>query len=50
MSVRWMVDRKYKKDNKIYQVVEVYAEGESKETVKKENKQWSHKRSLIKID
>ena len=46
---RWMVERKYAKENKVYQVVEVYAEGEDKELVKEENKQWTSKRTLLLI-
>lgn len=51
MSIRWMVERnRVSHDLERLKIIEVYAEGESKETVKAENKQWSHKRSLIKID
>ena len=45
---RWMIERKYVKNRKLYQLVEVYAEGENKETVKAENRRWTHKRYLIK--
>ena len=45
---RWMIERKYARNRELYQLVEVYAEGENKETVKKENKKWTHKRYLIR--
>jgi len=45
---RWMIERKYERNRKLYQLVEVYAEGENKETVKRENRRWTHKRHLIK--
>lgn len=45
---RWMIERKYIKDNKIMQIVEVYAPNETKEEVKRENKQWSYRRELIR--
>jgi len=45
---RWMIERKYERNRELYQLVEVYAEGENKELVKKENRRWTHKRYLIK--
>ncbi len=47
MSARWMIERKYKKDGELYQIVEVYAEHENKELVKAENKKWTYRRELI---
>lgn len=50
MSPRWMIERKYKNScHEILQIVEVYAEGENKELVKKENKQWTHRRELLLV-
>ncbi len=48
MKPRWMIERKRIEGNKLYTIVEVYAEGENKEKVKEENKQWSYKRELIR--
>ena len=48
MKPRWMIERKY--DNgghELLQVIEIYAENENKETVKQENRHWTHKRTLI---
>lgn len=46
---RWMIERKaMNRENDLLQVVVVYAENESKEIVKRENKIWTHKRELIK--
>lgn len=45
---RWMIERKYAKDGQLLRVIEVYAPGENKETVKAENRRWTHKRYLIK--
>ncbi len=51
MTPRWMVERDYKNSNhEMLQIVEVYAIGENKELVKKENKLWSHKRNLLLIE
>ena len=47
---RWMVERKYEKDRQLLQVVEVYAVGENKELVKKENRKYTHKRRLLLVD
>lgn len=48
MPVRWMVERNaVNKDCELLQVVEVYSSGENKETVKKENRQWTYRRSLV---
>ena len=45
-----MIERKYERNRELLTIIEVYAEGENKELVKKENKQWTHKRELIKVD
>lgn len=50
MKPRWMIERKYCKDNQLLQVIEVYAPGEKKELVKQENKQWTYKKELIIVD
>ena len=50
MTPRWMVERKYEKNRELLQIVEVYAVGEKKELVKKENRQWTHKRRLLLVD
>lgn len=47
---RWMIERQYENNRELLQIVEVYAVGENKELVKKENKQWTHKRRLLLID
>lgn len=47
MSARWMIERKYATKEDILTVIEVYAPGENKELVKKENKKYTHKRELI---
>lgn len=48
MPVRWMVERNaVNKDYELLQVIEVYAPSENKELVKKENRQWTYKRSLV---
>lgn len=50
MSPRWMVERKVASiDRELLQVVEVYAEGENKELVKQENRQWTHRRELVLV-
>lgn len=46
---RWVVERKYERNRELLQIVEVYAEEENKETVKRENRRWTHKRHLIKV-
>lgn len=46
---RWMIERNYERNREILQLVEVYAEGENKETVKAENRQWTHKRHLLLV-
>ena len=47
---RWMIE-KYENNNRdILQVIEVYAEGENKELVKKENRKYTHKRRLLLVD
>ena len=47
---RWMIERKALKNRELLQVIEVYAEGENKELVKSENRQWTHKRELLLIE
>ena len=47
---RWMIERKALKNRELLQVIEVYAEGENKELVKSENRQWIHKRELLLIE
>lgn len=48
MKPQWMVERKYKNERlEIYQLVEICAENENKETRKQENQHWIHKRTLI---
>lgn len=45
---RWMIERKYDNGQReLLQIVEVYAENENRELVKRENKKWSYKRTLI---
>lgn len=44
-----MIERKaINSDRQILQVIEVYAPNENKEVVKAENRQWTHKRGLVK--
>lgn len=50
MTPRWMIERKHLKNRELLQVIEVYAEGENKELVKSENRQWTHKRELLLIE
>ncbi len=48
MKPRWMVERTFaNSEREALQTAIVYAEGENKETVKEENRQWTHKRSLL---
>jgi len=48
---RWMVERKaINSERELLQVVEVYAVGENKELVKRENRKYTHKRKLLLID
>ena len=50
MTPRWVTERKYiNKDNEILQVIEVYAEKENKEQVKRENRKHKYKRELILV-
>lgn len=47
---RWMIERKaMTQENDLLQVVEVYAPGESKELVKRENKMRTYTRKLITL-
>lgn len=51
MTPRWMVQRKgTTNSNEELQIIEIYAEGEKLELVKKENKQWTHKRELLLVE
>lgn len=46
--MRWMIERKaISSDRELLQVVEIYAKGESKETVKRENREWTYEREKI---
>jgi len=45
---RWVIERKYERNRELLQIVEVYAEEENKETVKRENRRWTHKRYLVR--
>jgi len=48
---RWMIERKaINQERDLLQVIEVYAVGEIKETVKAENRKWTHKRRLLLIN
>ena len=48
--VRWTIERGYVTvDRDLLQIVEVYAPGENKETVKRENKDWTYRRELIYV-
>lgn len=49
-EARWTVERRAKSiDHESLQVIEVYAPGENKELVRKENKQWTHRRKLLLV-
>lgn len=50
MSPRWMIERKYENNRELLQVITVYAEGENKELVKSENKQWTYKKELLMVE
>lgn len=51
MTPRWMIERCFaNREREILQTIVVYAEGESKELVKQENKRIKHKRELILIE
>ena len=51
MTPRWLVERKYKNSSHdILTIIEVYADGENKELVKQENKEWTYKRELLLIN
>ena len=48
---RWQINRLvYNHDNEVLQHVKVYAVGENKELVKRENRNVRHKRKLLLID
>lgn len=47
--VRWMIERDTaNNDHEYMQLVTIYAPHENKEVVKQENKNWTHKRELIR--
>jgi len=47
--VRWVTERKeVSLDNEILTIIEIYAQGESKKTVNRENKDRNYKRYLIR--
>ncbi|WP_405101622.1 hypothetical protein [Oceanobacillus sp. FSL H7-0719] len=51
MTPRWLTDRNYKNStHETLQVITVYAPGENKELVKKENKKWTHRRELVLVE
>lgn len=51
MTPRWVTERLYANGEGDYlQVVTVYAEGENKETVKRENRDWTYRRKLLLIE
>ena len=51
MTPRWITDRNYKNStHETLQVITVYAPGENKELVKKENKKWTHRRELVLVE
>ena len=48
---RWQINRLvYNDDNEVLQHIKVYAVGENKELVKRENRNTSHERKLLLID
>lgn len=51
MTPRWMIERKYaNKHREILTVIEIYAEGENKEIVRKENRDRPCKRELLLVE
>ena len=51
MTPRWMVEQvQANREREVLQIVVVYAEGENKELVKRENRTIKHKRKLLLID
>ena len=50
MTPRWMVERYENNSRDVLQVVGVYAEGEKKELVKKENKKRPYKIELLLME
>lgn len=51
MTPRWMIQRKYKDNcHELLQVITVYAPGENKEIVKKENREWTYERELLLVE
>lgn len=51
MTPRWTIERKAtNKELDDLAVIEVYAVGENKELVKKENRKWTHKRKLLLVE
>ena len=50
MTPRWMVQRKGTNNmNEELQIIEIYAEGENLELVKKENRKWTYERELLLV-
>lgn len=49
MTPRWIVERKRANWEELLQVVEIYAEGENLEVVKKENREWTYERELVLV-
>lgn len=51
MTPRWMVKRKgITNSNEELQIIEIYAEGEKLELVKKENRKWTYERELLLVE
>lgn len=51
MTPRWMVKRKgITNSNEELQIIEIYAEGENLELVKKENRKWTYERELLLVE
>ena len=48
---RWMIERQFaNREREVLHRIEVYAEGDNKELVKKENRKYTHKRRLLLVD
>lgn len=51
VTPRWMTERKYaNREREVLRVVEVYAAGENKELMKRENKQRKYKKELLFVE
>lgn len=51
ITPRWAIERKYaNNDRELLQIVEVYAPGENKEVVKRENQQWTYQKKLVLLE